>query len=673
MNKKKIDKFVLGIILVSIVSSFIIAATIDNFSGESNPFVINFLGGDTHNYSIENIPIYAYFRNFSMNINYSFPIYNNFTTGTIGQGLSANNYAWVAVNFSVQEKINLSAIYVELKQNVGGFANFTILIYNSTNGTLDGQMGSFLLESSDYIYNSTTIYDNRDIPLDFSYIRFNFSNDTLYPNTYYLIGIRGLDRGGTQLPAYIDFNYGSKQGISIFRSTIGDYWYTWFGNNSFNYYINENQSLKEKKISFNGSLIYASNTSVANEEIELDKYDFIGIADSTLEFSFYSDLQGSFLINLTEAIYYTNLTINVIDRETNLHVESLSQITIVDQGNYSTDTGILNIDTFSVDPGPYSLIASNPDYNTQQTEFTLTDMDSTNVSIYLVNATSTGTGNLIVTVYDSFYNYQEGANTKLLEYKPTLDSFVEVAQCYTNTNGECIFDIELDTKFYIVTTSIIIDGVLYSAQSTTSGEIIKIDNTVIELHLATAQGFIADDLFDLRIYPFNTTLVNNVSYLTAYFDDISNHNHTVCIGYFLQNFANQIELNRTCVNGTSGIVNYADGYTLNRNYTYVAKIFVQQTDRVRVFWEKVYEALEGSFKSEYGALVKPIIILLLLISLGLGIYLKNLGVFSVLAIIIATVSKVIYPTLLGNITLVVIYIFCLLIFYFIKRKTEVGQ
>lgn len=429
---------------------------------------------------------------------------------------------------------------------------------------------------------------------------------------------------------------------------------------------------------FNNSGLW--NPKKQNASINLSKYNNIlidgCICDAcikigdycNLPFIYHSDTPGELKVNLLNSTYYTNLTINIYDREDGSYITDLVTVTITGYDNYSTTTGKININDFPVTPQTYNLIAESSGYGSEVTTFSLSEAGDNIVNLYLANITSENIGNLIIQVFDDFYNYITGADVRLLEYDPGLDSFKQVSQCFSDSNGECIFNVELNTKFYIATATANIKGVVYSAQSTTTGQLIKLDNTVIEIHLKTSPEFELPEDFGLNIFASNTSLIGNTSYLKATFIDTQNNTHTVCIGYYIKNALNEILLNETCVTSSSGIVNYADGVLLDRDFTYIAKIYTKVSGNIKLYKSYVYEALEGTLKSEWAFYLKPFITLLLLSLLALSLYLKNMNFFAIGAIALSFFIPFWYPGLIGGVSISFIIVICLCILYLTRKK-----
>jgi len=352
--------------------------------------------------------------------------------------------------------------------------------------------------------------------------------------------------------------------------------------------------------------------------------------------------------------------------------------TLSNYSYYMTGTNNLSFCTYPNYFQPYvngNIYYGASGYGTRFYTFSDTLFSNTTqyIDLYLLNISSPNRGRLIVEVYDDFSNLISGANVKLLEFSPATQSFNEIAQCYSDTNGECIFDVEINTKFYITTATATIDDQVYSAQSTNTGQLVSLDGTTIALHLKLLTGYTVDDLFNLVITPSNTTLIGNTSYLTATFNDASNIEHEVCVGYFVSNGLNEIEQSSNCITGSSGIVNAVGGYTLDRDFNWIGKIYVLQDDGTKKIYNSYqYPALESSFFETFKIYLKPILLMILLALLALALYLKNMSVFAIGEMIISPATVWIYPGLIGGVTMSFLIILGLLMLFLSSRKEEVS-
>lgn len=427
---------------------------------------------------------------------------------------------------------------------------------------------------------------------------------------------------------------------------------------------------------WNQSNEFAGNETVDINTTHLNEYidNNCTISSCDIDFFFSFETQGKLEYSEIDINYFTNLTINIGDITTGELIDQQVDIDILEYvttENLSTTDGTINIPEFDPTISTPTIIAESNGYVTNSRQFEFTDKDSTNITMYLLNSTFDNSANLIVQVYDDFSNLIAGANTKLLQYIPDQDSFVEVSQCYTDTNGECIFSIELNTEFYIVQATKEIDGETFFAQSTDTGQLIKLDNTIIPLYLKTTEGYEVDPNFDLIISVTNTSLVGNTSYLTATFNDPTNDEHEVCIGYFYRTGFTDTEITSTCVNGSSGIVNFAGGYVLDSTITNIAKIYIMQDGNKEIYDYYIYEALEDSFASEFSLYLKPFLLAILLGLLALSLYLKNIKIFAISTMVLSPTSIYYYPSWIGLTSISFIIILCIAIIYFTNKKQEI--
>ncbi len=664
---KKNTNNILTITSITLVLSlFAFAGTIDNFIGESNPFNVTLVGNVSQNFSLS-FPRYSFAVNISLNItvinttlfsDFGYCYQEDFNTSACG------NIAFDNFSYSTQAPaiINPDNVIDSDYDTYGNPANSVWQEWNISYAKPSNYTGAL------WQIKDINLVQNLTVPL----ICFDHSNSTLD------FRIRARSSAPDQQVAWYcvadtyQLLYNGTGNERIYEEAI--FWTNFsdlgnfsvsLGNLNSNFQHQPSSILLPLFISLNSSLI----TEILQKNCVENGTNLNGNA-CEIPLIFKISNNASIQVELTNSTIFTNLTVNIFDVETDFLLTQNVEIALRDFGNFTTSTGILNVN-FTTEPGPHLVTASSSGYVTNQKEFTLTDINSTTVNMFLINSTSGNVGNLIVNIFDEFFNFIQGANVKLLEYDPGPDSFVEISQCFSNTNGECIFNIELNTKFYIVQATAIRDGEVLFAQSTETGEIIKLDNTVIELHLTTSEQFDLEDIFDLIITPTNTTLIDNTSFLTATFSDFTNTIHTVCIAYWLDQGLNDILLNSTCVTASAGIVGYANGFLLDRDLTYMARIYVNATNgRSTIYNEYIYEKLKGTFSSEFGFYAKLIIMALILGILGISIYLKNINIFAAGTILISFAIPFLQPNLIGGTTTVFIIILSLCILFLANKKKE---
>lgn len=680
-----------------LLAYFNLAATISNFNSQTNPFNITFTGNQTILKYLD-MPLYSYLDNLTLRIESfglnSVNISQIFQWNVTGAGASITvneenieydvNIATQGVIFYTLNNLTLNVNhslrnYIRLVDS-GADTRFILGTRNTTNCTKFSLHPDLNIPDCDNNYLSASLEYNS-----------NAAGIIIHNTTYYIYtnGSRLIIFNATSGIALSQINFRGRY-LGLIAGETG-------GGNSdiegFIYNISEQLLyITNPKINISTKIKISNYTIYDQNYINLTKPVNITINNSyvnnilgqgcicancsltsyicSIPLSFYSDFHGIEEIELYNSTHYTNLTINIYDRETENLITQLTTLAIKGYGNQSTTSGTLNIPQFPVSPDTWTILAESSGYITDQKEITLTDQNSTAVNIYLMNTNSTNLGSLIVQVYDEFYNYITGADVTLLEYNAAQDSFIEVSQCFSDTNGECIFNVEINIKYYIIQASYEQDGRLLKAQSTTTGQLIKLGNTIIELHLETSEEFILGNLYDLSIVPKSTDLIGNISYLTAVFEDTSYRNHTVCIGYYTVSGLNEVLQNSTCKTGSSGIVNYTGGIMLPRQYTWLGKIYILREDGSKNIYKTYrYNAISGTFLSDFGTnTAKAIIFLMLLAALAISWYLKNMALFGYAGIVISLLTVPLHPGLIGSINISFIIILCLSIIYFTNKK-----
>lgn len=422
-------------------------------------------------------------------------------------------------------------------------------------------------------------------------------------------------------------------------------------------------------------------TTNANGVVEwvtiINGIELYGIYNITLDSTTGYDSPQSFLENITVdnaplnetyIIQPAQLNITIRDQTTSDIITQSVIVTIVGIGQYNVTGGNLVIQDGSILPGSYTLYAVSDGYAIGQTTFEYNAQEVENINIFLINSSSPSTGTLSVIVYDEGYNTQLGADTRLLQYFAEVDSFVQVAQCFTNSNGECIFRVDVGTTLYKVSATKLEDDQLQQGTSSPTGEIFYIDEYQIEVHMFPSDLFESPDLVGFFIDPKNVSLIGNTSYLTGEFYDVNNVIHEVCIGYYRQDLSQQTLVAGNCINASSGDINVFGGYLLNRSNTYIAKFYVQQGDFENVQFEVTYSS-ETSFAKNFSLFGKYIILGGLLILLSASIYMKNIYIFAMGSIPFLIIFISLLPTLL-NWSILAIYLFLDLCLMYLARKRE---
>jgi len=375
---------------------------------------------------------------------------------------------------------------------------------------------------------------------------------------------------------------------------------------------------------------------------------------------------------------FINISIN--DLQSGLPITDLATVTIAGIGQFNTTTGNIIIRNSSIAPDSYTMTTFVSGYDLNLFNFEYTALQERVITINMANETGENIVDWIATVLDPFYNTIIGADTRLLEYDAVNDSFTEIDSCVTNANGRCVYSVELGVKTYIITATKTIDGKTFNAQSSESGEVIFFDQDTVNLFLNIQPDYYVDPELDLAIWYYNDTLVNstggdylaNISYLTAYYRDDNSITHTVCVDYYYLDGLVKTHVEGSCDTGISGIVNVNGGRVFDTSFTYIAEIsVVQEGGNKKVEYSFDYQRV-GGLEDQAGVLAPYIIIALILFTLGLSLYMKNILIFA-----IGIIPEMIFMIALlpsywdWKITSLLIFLCSILIF--LTRKQESNQ
>lgn len=402
-------------------------------------------------------------------------------------------------------------------------------------------------------------------------------------------------------------------------------------------------------------------------------FEKFGYLSSNITFTFNTTNQ----LNVTYTIGASTIIVNIYDRVTGdpLNTTNVS-VVILELGETTTATGQALFQSFALPSGNYSVQGIATGYYTEQKDFEYSGTANTTVSLYLLDQTLNNSATLYVPVTDEFSNLISGANTKLLEYDSSILGFKEVSQCYTDTNGECKFLVEVGTKTYIITTQKIIGGVLYTAQSSEAGEKFLPEisggeeilgrDIIVPLTLKLSTSFEMPDFNGLIInVPKNenyTIVSQNDTYTTIYipvsFSSQDNIDYTVCLHIYRKSGSNLYPaISPICLTDSAGILPVVN-VDLNNDFDYEAWVTVAQGNQNQTFKKYSYHS-ESSFfeilKQEH--YVNPAILILWSVLLGFALSIGSIAVWVYGAWVLAVAQVAMFPgVLFGSATVLIILI-----------------
>jgi hypothetical protein len=432
-------------------------------------------------------------------------------------------------------------------------------------------------------------------------------------------------------------------------------------------YISENYSFNFTNFLNNGNVNFSSLDSNyfdnGTYNITFEKIGFLS------PFSFQENITlfpGS--INESYNISQTSLIINIYDRETGLLLNNTNvTLQLIDVFTNITNNGTFVYNDLTLVSGQYTLQTSSSGYQTEQTEFDFTNQENLTIDVYLLNLTSPNFGNVFVNVVDDIrFALQPNSNVALLEYfGPTL-GYVQISSCITNSNGECVFAIELNTKSYIITASKDFQGQTFSAEL--NSEIFFVDNEVREVILPIS-GQVDVPLLNKLVIDINETFVNNVSTINFDFYTTDNTVATVCIEYYRLNLTQKISINKTCYTGSS-VSTTNLGFLLNRSNSYIADVYLDDNGNqiLETFNYPSDESLQEILKDNN--YLAPFILIFLILILVLALYLKSIDIFYYLVTFLSVLLEQLFPSAIYLSSTVIIIIISIAMIYTARKQTN---
>jgi len=381
--------------------------------------------------------------------------------------------------------------------------------------------------------------------------------------------------------------------------------------------------------------------------------------------------ETSLPVRETYEIGTVKLTVNVFDRESgNLLTGVPVDLIMIGYFNITVLDGTETFNNLTLESGEQIVQAITDGYSTEQKTFDFSTQEEIEINLYPLNLTGDNTGSLFVSVIDPLYKSVPGATINLQEYNFIENSYVTVSECISNSNGECQFFVELNTKTYKLFGSKIIDGVLYT--DSTNPEILRTDNEVRELFLKTTTAFQTSKITDLT-YSIEDNVqdildgITNTTSINVTFS--SESTSTVCVAYY--NTSADFEfISKDCASTSAGSIENTK--TINRDYNTLVQVYQIFNDYKVVLFEKKTPKIDSfGFTLEDNELLSPFILLPHILLLGLAFLSKNVLWFFGFEPVIIWWEVFYFPSIAFSSVAVLITFVCIVSFKTsLKKRTE---
>jgi len=493
-----------------------------------------------------------------------------------------------------------------------------------------------------------------------------FFNDSIYMN-------------GNQNDRVYKYNTYSANSFYTFTYN-GNQDYTIFASNSTNN-INESGSLLvNPPVSFNFQF---NSTNVENYSFggRNDVSDFVtyniyndglNLGNNALTFNKFGYILQDFNFTLTNTTN-TNFTFNVTPAQINVNIYDRITESLITQnvdlqliGNVgdtvNTSTGTAELNAIDGIAGDYQIIATSNGYETESVYFEYTNQENVSLDIYLLNSTDLSLGFITIEVKDTLSFFIEGAIVNLLEWKPSLSSFVTVGQCQTLSNGKCNLNIELNNKLYkfqatkddttAETTSIIIDE---------TGQTIPVTLQDITLSATANSDNILSNMTE------TVDNLTNSSLIRLQWSTKDNTNARACISVYSNPGYSQQLISQNCTTSNSGVL--FSNVAINNPETVKVEGSVQDSFNTYLIDSFTYEGTGSLSKAlnDYNLdILIPIIFLF--IGIAVGLLFGNLYIGLILGVILEWIATIIAGNVISvSVAVVVTFISGLIIWGAYKK------
>ena len=382
---------------------------------------------------------------------------------------------------------------------------------------------------------------------------------------------------------------------------------------------------------------YVNNTlQTGNYSITFE--DFIGYVTPITFNRDYSGLPINESFNIT----VTNINITLYYRSNFSQFNKEATVIIEGISNNTISNGSVFLQNASISNGLYRVYVFSDGYFNEQKDFTFTGQDDLNLCIYLLELNNSNSGTVTIRTIDEFQRLLSDATVNLLEYDPSTLSYIEVSECLTDSNGECKFLVQTNTKSYKFTATKGVNGNTVTASTDSQifeddisgGQVVLFSEQTITLTLSSQEQFIINAIQNIifsSTESFNN--VTNQSNIDVSFNSIDGTNLQVCVEYF--SVAGGVETSLTgstfCVVGSSAEVTENAFFTLNRSKEYIAKVYIKSGSSEIGLASYRYKSLDSFSQRLVDNATLPFVFLFIWIFLiGGGLALKNVpltGIF----------------------------------------------
>ncbi len=269
------------------------------------------------------------------------------------------------------------------------------------------------------------------------------------------------------------------------------------------------------------------------------------------------------------------------------------------------------------------------DYSLVIRDFTLTQGEDSNIVLYLTNTSDTATTTLITfIVQDEESNPIQGASIRISRQDPSTNTLLKVTDLTTDSDGQAITILEVDTVFYSWTVEF--EGQrIYTLPSPVT---LSIDNTRMRILGVITQGYTEKLNKQLRV--IRNVYILKISNTSArfFFNFSSDVSINACLDVQILNSSGNFSVERPCVNSTSGSVQSSIFTPDNRTF-YEARAFADFKDNLGfVFLDKAsgYIGQLSEVLTSNVGLIIPIIVILFagvgfLSSISMGLIILAVG------------------------------------------------
>lgn len=303
----------------------------------------------------------------------------------------------------------------------------------------------------------------------------------------------------------------------------------------------------------------------------LGTFNFTFLKADYLAVNFSLTFNTTNYINETYGINGAKVLVNIYDIDDFSLIDN-STTTITFIGNsfnkiFTTSTGLYNISSLEMEEETYTIIFSNPNYETTSQSFNYDNQQTITINAYMtpISTNTTSVADLLINVIDDYQIPMEDINVYQYIWDNTQGMYVQSNIKQTDYNGETSFSVFLNTKVYNFCAEY--NGELYCKND----KIINVNTQSITIQIPVSQIDVVNvsSIYSLNFsHSLTNTTIGNYSSVNFVWNNPNLNADNYCLNVYQIINLKRTSVYSNCSTSHNGGLNVL--VNLNTNNSYIA-------------------------------------------------------------------------------------------------------